>query len=913
MLRTFQDTRNLLREPLDEASDIDGEATRFRRWEYRMVPRLLPGGYFPKPSILLDELERYQRSHERSNALPAMQGGNWRVLGPSLFDALDNNNGATGRVSVIRFAPNDTNTIFVGTPDGGAWRTTDGGTNWKPLTDRIPNLGVSDIAIDPSNPSNIYLATGDAKDAGMYGNPYSYGILKSSDGGASWAMSGLSWDVSERVTIPRLVISAADPKILLAGVYGGTHRGIQRSTDGGATWSQRDGGSIYDIQYNPADPSIVYASGYGNFRRSTDGGSSWTTVTSILPTYTGNNVSRTAIGVTPADPNIVYVLYVSHTNNQIYGLYKSTDKGLTFTQVFQNTPTVFGNYGEYNLVFSVSPKDPNLLILGEQYLAKSTDGGLTWKPIHILIHVDNHALQFTPSGARMFSGNDGGIYRSSDGGKNWTDLNTGLVITQFYRVGNYDAPPSLLYAGAQDNGISHEQSTIWSHALTGADGAECVVDPSNPDTVFMEFQQGYLYRSDDGGQTANYIAPATNGHWITPIVMHPNDPDQIYAAYQSIWHTSDRGETWAKTSAPIVSGDNIKSLAIAPSDPRIMYAGTYVRLFKSTDAGTTWNELTSNTPTSDSIVLTSITVSRTDANKIWLTYSGFIDGQHMYSSTDGGATWKNITGSLPNVPVNTSVYDNNSQDGIYIGTDLGVYYRDATMNDWESFNTELPNVSISELEIDYAKGRLLAATFGRGIWWSLLRNEVPPLAPSLRLPPNDTVGTVLHPFFSWDGYNGLQYGIDVATDSQFSTIVFHRDSFANHSFVLPLSLATGTTYYWRTHSMNAFGPGAWSDTWRFTTIATDDVQMHDGDEQMSVIPNPASRTIRFERPAGWDTPAEVVISSVLGVPVLRTTIRAERAGERSDGVDVSGLCNGTYLYMLRVGESLYRGCLQIVR
>jgi hypothetical protein len=285
----------------------------------------------------------------------------------------------------------------------------------------------------------------------------------------------------------------------------------------------------------------------------------------------------------------------------------------------------------------------------------------------------------------------------------------------------------------------------------------------------------------------------------------------------------------------------------------------------------------------------------------------------MYSSTDGGATWKNITGSLPNVPVNTSVYDNNSQDGIYIGTDLGVYYRDASMSDWEPFSTELPNVSISELEIDYSKGRLLAATFGRGIWWSLLRNEVPPVAPSLRLPPNDTVGTVLHPLFSWDGYNGLQYGIDIATDSQYSNIVFHRDSFANHSFVLPPTLQTGTTYYWRTHSMNAFGTGAWSDTWHFTTIANDAVQTSLPEEQVSVVPNPASRSIRFERTAGLEASAELIVSNILGVPVLRTTIQTDVNGGRTEQVDVSGLCNGTYLYTLRIGGSLYRGRLQIVR
>lgn len=912
-IRTFEDSRRLLGEPLNDAVDRDGEAARFERWEYRVLPRLMSGGRFPKPSILLDELQRYERAHSTSNTVQQVLGGNWKPLGPTGFDALNNNNGGTGRVSVIRFAPNDTNSLYVGTPDGGAWRSTNAGASWTPLTDKIPNLGVSDIAIDPKNPATIYLATGDAKDAGMYGNPYSYGVLKSTNSGVTWQISGLSWDVSERVTIPRLVVSPTNSNVLLAGVFGGTHRGIQKSNDAGKTWTQRDGGSIYDIQYNPADPTIVYASGYGNFRRSTDGGDTWTTITSVLPTYTTNNVSRTAIGVTPADPSVVYVLYISHTNNQIYGLYKSTDKGVTFAKVFQNAPTIFGNYGEYNLVFSVSPRDANYLVIGEQTLGASTNGGATWKSITPALHVDNHAFVFTPSGSVEYCGNDGGIARSANGGTSWKDLSPGLSITQYYRVGGQSYRSDLLYAGAQDNGISRLDAGIWSHAMTGADGGDCAIDPMDENTVYMEFQQGYLYRSDDAGQSTSFIAPSSNGHWITPFLVLPRDHNQIFAAYTSLYHSTDKGDNWVKTSAPPAGTDNLKSFAVSESDSLTIYAGTYVRLFRSSNLGTTWTDLTSRTPTSDTVVLTSIVISPTDSRKVWLTYSGFTDHQHLYATTDGGETWNNITGSLPNVPVNTAVYEPGSHDGIYIGTDLGVYYRDSSMNDWEPFNKGLPNVSVSELEIHDATGILRAATFGRGMWESPLRSLSTPLAPVLRMPQNDTVGTLLNPAFTWGGIERANaYTLEIALDSACSTIVFHQDSIASPELKLPRSLEPGTRYYWHARATNVIGTGQWSQTWDFTTSGVNQVDHSLEPLVRAVFPNPAARSVTIEMALDREENAHIALVDILGRTQLDMDMGLVSAGPHQFPISVMALPNGSYGYLLTIGQTTIRGRVQIM-
>lgn len=899
-------------------NDNDGEAARYKRWEYRMTPRLLKGGFIPRPGILLDELECYSADHVKLKELSPfiIQGGKWKPLGPNGFDIPSSSNGGTGRINVIRFHPSDSTTLLIGTPDGGAWKSTNEGNSWIPLTDNIPSLGVTDIAVDPKNPNTIYLATGDAKDAGMYGNPYSYGILKTTNGGSTWAKTGLTLNITERVLIPRVVVSPTNSNVVLAGVFGGTQRGIQKSTDGGATWKIKDGGSIYDIVYNPADPTLVYASGYGNFRRSTDGGDTWIAVTSILPTYVGNNVSRTAIGVTRADPNIVYVIYVSHAKNQVYGLYRSIDRGLTFKQMLDTSKFLpFGNYGEYNLVLTVSPTNANKLIAGEQVLAQSTDGGASWASLNADIHVDNHSFVFTPkSNAVCYSGNDGGIYRSDDGGENWTDLSAGLQITQFYRMGSSLQRSNLLFAGAQDNGVLGMDGTSWDHILPGADGGECLVDYSDENIVYMEWQNGYLFRSDNGGGSTKSIAPSSNGHWITPYIIHPSKPRTIYAAYRSVYRSDDRGDHWKTLSPQLAGNENIKSLAIAPSNDSVIYAGTYVRLFRTFDGGTTWQDITSGSPTGDTAALTYITVSSFDPKKIWLTFSGFTDHEHVYTSTNGGTTWTNFTGTLANVPVNTIVFEQGSKDGLYIGTDIGVFYRDMTMNDWEPFMSALPNVSVTELEINDKSGMIRAATFGRGMWESPLRSLVAPAAPKLLSPAKDSTGVPQKPTFGWQKLlHTNNYRIEIAKDSIFNQIVWSRDSIVDPAFASTILLDPVTKYFWRVNASNAAGESLWSETWGFTTGGTNEV-----DEEMPVsaiinYPNPFSKKTTFAFRLSTPSPVLLEVTDLLGREVAKKNYGILPAEPQEIVFDGRKLCTGPYLYLMRIGNRLSSGIMTIIK
>src|SRR5262249_51800326 len=277
----------------EEGEDIPG-FLQFKRWEYFWEPRVYPTGEFPNSVEVFKEWQKLQQQLQQQDNLRS--AGNWTLMGPSSTVPA---NGGVGRINCIRFNPLNSNIVWVGAPAGGLWKSTTGGTSWSTNTDNLPVIGISDIAINPQDTSMIYIATGDgdAKDT------YSMGVMKSTDGGATWSATGLTWNVSQVRVIKRLLINPANPNILLAGASSG----IYQSTDAGATWTQVKNGNYKDMEFKPGDPNTVYAVNATQFFKSTDGGTTW----SAAITGTGlpaSGVERTAIAVTAANPNVIYAL-----------------------------------------------------------------------------------------------------------------------------------------------------------------------------------------------------------------------------------------------------------------------------------------------------------------------------------------------------------------------------------------------------------------------------------------------------------------------------------------------------------------------------------------------------------------------------------------------------------------------------
>lgn len=689
----------------------------FRRWEWYWERRVDAQGNFPPAAAPMLAWQDYLRTQKDGGVEKVLAPGNWTSLGPNTTDG---GYEGVGRINCIAFHPTNTSTFWVGAASGGLWKTTNGGTTWTPMTDNQVVLGVSDIVIDNSNSNTMYLATGD----GDAGDTYSVGVLKSTDGGTTWNTTGLLWSVSNFRVIRRMVQHNSNPSILLVA----SSAGIWRTTDAGANWTQVFSGSFYDLEKNPSDPNIIYASTGTRVYRSTDGGVNWT------QTLLLSSAGRIALAVSPANSAFVGALAARSDNSGYLGFYASTDSGANFT-LKSSTPNLLGysstgsdtgGQGWYDLCVAADPTNANTIYVGGVNTWKSTNGGTSWTLNTMwyqitgvpTAHADKHSL-FFQNNSTLFQTNDGGVYRTTNGGSTWTDISVGLAISQMYRLGVSQANSAVI-AGLQDNGTKfRSNSGTWSDHI-GGDGMECIIDPTTASVMYGELYNGEIYRTTNtGGSWTNIsqnITGQPSGAWVTPYVLDPNNNMTIYAGYKDVYRSTNRGNSWTKISTNLVTGSNyIQSLAVAPSNSSVIYAASYAALFKTTNGGTSWSQLTA-TPITGS--LTYIAIDPTDANKVWVVMSNYTSGQKVFSSTNGGTSWTNISGTLPNLPANCIVYQNGSNGGVYVGMDVGVYYRDNSLTDWVLFNGSLPNVVVSELEIQYATGKIKAATFGRGLWES---------------------------------------------------------------------------------------------------------------------------------------------------------------------------------------------------
>ena len=713
---------------------------QFKRWEYFWEQRVYPHGRFPAPNQTALAIKTYWQNRQRSLNKAAADDANWTSLGPDSWTTLSYNPGI-GRVNCVVRDPNYSDLLYIGAPSGGFWKSTDGGATWYTTTDAQTVLGVTSIAIDPTNSSVIFIATGD----GDAGDTYSIGLLKSIDGGETWQQTGLQWDVTETRRISKVLIHPNNPDIMLAA----TNNGVYKSTDAGDSWLNVLAGNYKDMEFKPGDPATVYVSG-SKFYKSTDTGDTFSeSMTGIKNTI---RVQRIAIAVSSDNSSYVYLLISDAVTSGLHGVYRSTDSGASFV-LQSDSPNILdssidgsglGGQGWYDLSIAVSPSDANEVFVGGVNTWKSTDGGVNWEIVGYwyypntsvpYVHADIHALDFY--GSDLYAGSDGGLWVTSNGGMNWTDLSAGLVTTQFYRMGGYPGDPGLIITGAQDNGTNRYRNNAWVH-VRGADGMEAAINYNNPDTMYCCIQNGGLYRSEDGGDSFQSIKNEINedGNWVTPYVLHPTNPQTLFAGYVNVWTTIDGGDSWVKISD--FSGSTLRSIAVAKSNPNVIYTAKDNVIYRTVDGGASWSDVTSNLPV-DQAGITYIAVSDFDADEVWVTFSGYVDGVKVYTSKDGGVNWNNVSATLPNLPVNCIVFQNNFHNALYVGTDVGVYYTDTTLTDWEPYMQGMPNVIVNELEIHYGADMLRAATYGRGMWQSPLKNVVSNISDKPQTPQDITL------------------------------------------------------------------------------------------------------------------------------------------------------------------------------
>jgi hypothetical protein len=639
----------------------------FRRLEWYLEPRLQADGSYPAGARWNAYLEVVAN---RNLAASAIAAANWTAMGP---------NNIAGRMLDFAFDPNNANMIWAGAASGGIWRSANGGSTWTPMDDQLPTLAVGCVATHPANSNIIYIGTGEGNfniDA-----VEGAGVLKSTDGGATWTQTGLSFLLSQGEAVNELVIDPGNPNVLIAA----TRDGIYRTADAGATWTRTLGTSSgwdgKEVVMSPSNANLVYvALGYpwGNANngiyKSIDNGVTWTKLAAGLPVST--SMGRVSLAISASSPNTLYAGIANTIGNgsSLLGIYRTTDGGSNWT-LQSNSPNHYNGQGWYNNVIAVDPANASIVYSGGVNIYKSTNAGVSWSTITNGIHVDFHAIAFNMG----------------------SDFNNA----------------SRAMGGTQDNGTNeYSGSTTWTKRL-GGDGGEVIFDYSNSNIIYGEYQNGSHQKSTNGG--VNWFSINTgvpSGPWVTPVKMDPVNPSVLYTIGSgNLYKTNNGGASWSPLFDATETLD--KDIQVAPGDNQRIYVAGAGAIYMSTNGGASFTKISTGLAAAS---ITAMAAPPGQPQALYVTNGGWSAPSHVYKTANGGASWQNVTNNLPNVPCNTIVIDPAHPEIVYAGTDLGVYASLDEGATWSEWNAGLPNVVIDELDIQAAARIIRAATHGRGMY-----------------------------------------------------------------------------------------------------------------------------------------------------------------------------------------------------
>lgn len=747
----------------------------FKRWENEMQLHTNADGEPGDAARYINEAVKAAQQKLLSSS-SRFSSSAWSPVGPNILpgNLTGYMQNGIGRINCIAFHPTDPNTYFAGVAQGGVWKTTNNGVSWTPLTDNLPITRISDITIDPNNTDIMYISVCDFEyidvalniDARKRNTHYGLGVFKTVDGGLTWQPTGLSFQLTQgdASLIRKVLINPGNSSQLVAcGV-----NGMYTSADAGTTWTHTLDSLFWDLVQDPVTPTILYAatgwlavSNYGNaaIYKSTDFGSTWAMLTTGIP-GTGT-VQRIKLAIAPSDNNYIYAMAVDASESS-YGIYKSTDAGASWQFINpglnileSDDGTNSGGQGTYDLGLCVNQTNKNTVYVGGINIWASTDGAQTFDPVSHwtlsygpTLHGDIHFIQTNPLTGNVFVCSDGGLYRTTavipqtwaDANNGiqwptqWTTISNGMAISSFYKISSSKNTAGRLAAGAQDNATSYFDGSAWN-TIFGGDGMDNYLDPLDNNTIIGSSQYGNFYISQDGGSSSADAGANVNweaGEWVSPIVADYNQPGTIYTGFVNITKSTDGGSSWSSLPPLPSNGINdneLSALAVAYSNSNVIYAARRIRyelaspssMYKTIDGGANWTDITSGLP--DSMYLTSIDVSQTNSNTVYVAVAGLTAGIKVFKSINGGANWQNISYNLPNAPVNC-IKTVPGTGTVIIASDFGVYSFDEGTTNWTSESTGLPNVIISDIEFNPALNKMYVATFGRGIWETDLNASV---------------------------------------------------------------------------------------------------------------------------------------------------------------------------------------------
>ncbi len=687
-----------------------------------------------------------------------------RGLGPAIM---------SGRVGDLAVNPARPSEFYVAVASGGVWKTVNGGVSFTPIFDTQGSFSIGCLALEPGNASVLWVGTGEnnSQRSVSWGD----GVYVSRDGGKSFTNTGLK----NSAHIGMFAIDPRDTNRVFVAAMGplwstGGDRGLYRTDNGGKTWERvlyvSEDTGINEVHMDPRDPDTMYATAYMRRRhvwtlvnggpesaiyKTTDGGKTWRKLTSGLP---AGDKGRIGMDVSPANPDILYAIVEAPEGG---GVFRSRDRGETW----ERRSTYMTGSPQYYNELVADPLNPDRVYALDTFLQVSDDGGATFRRAGQRDkHVDEHALWINPANTdHLISGCDGGVYESFDKAATWRFC-PNLPVMQFYRVAVDNSKPFYyVYGGTQDNNTIGGPSRTTDRAgitnedwfvTTGGDGFEPAIDPTDPNIVYSESQDGGLVRFDRRSGEEVDIRPREKPgdkpfvfNWDTPLIISPHNNKRLYYGGNFLFRSDDRGDSWTIISGDLTRGLDRNQLKVfgkvqkpdvpskhlstsiwgsavalseSPLVEGLIYVGTDDGLVHVTeDGGQSWRTIENFPTVPDLTYVSDLEASRHDKDTVYATFENHKMGDfkpYVLRSTDRGRTWKSIAGDLPERDcVYTIAEDHARPDLLFVGTEYAAYYTLDGGAKWIKI-AGLPTIAVRDIEIQREKNDLVMATFGRGFF-----------------------------------------------------------------------------------------------------------------------------------------------------------------------------------------------------
>ena len=694
-----------------------------------------------------------------------------RHIGPALM---------SGRINDLEMHPTNTRILYAGTAGGGVWKSNDGGATFVPIfDDYAQSIGV--VTLDPKDPDNIiWVGTGETwtRNSVSVGD----GLYRSTDGGNNWKEIP-GFENSERIA--SLVINPNNTNEVYVGVLGALwsdseDRGVYKSTDGGKSWNKilyvNESTGAADVIMDPEDPNTLYASMWG-FRRSgwgfnsggpnsalyksTDGGANWNKIHNGFP---AGDLGRIAVQVAPSDNSIVYAVLETEDKSK-NGLWKSTDAGASWEHLNADFGLTVRPF--YFSRITVDPKDPDVVVKGGLSGSISRDGGKTFRNLGNM-HSDIHDITFHINDSDiMYSGTDGGVYRSWNGGTTF-EIVENLPLSQFYHVSVDDAEPYNVYGGLQDNGSWYGPSSSpggvnardWNSVGAG-DGFRVLKHPTK-NIIYSEMQGAEnVWRYDADRNRTKTIQPLPRKgdpdlrfNWNAPMAVSHHVPDRFYMGSQFVHKSDDMGDSWTIISPDLTTNDATKqnqlesgglsmdnsgaenhttifTIAESPLDENVLWVGTDDgNVQVTTDGGKTWTNVTANlTGIPANTWVYHIEASVHGKGTAYAVFDGHTTGDmkpYGLKTTDFGKTWTSIISDdiQENAFVRNIQEDYENENLLFLGTEFGLYVTIDGGKNWSHFTNNMPPVAVHFVDLQKQTNDIVMGTHGRGV---IIIDDISPL------------------------------------------------------------------------------------------------------------------------------------------------------------------------------------------